>query len=195
MVAMLGLIGLTSCEKSNGESSGSKNAVSLLDKVIGQDIASASKTVESFGIPFWEKNGDGEYDWRYIFTDGESETSVPVVRLFVSNDIVCKAEYQLENAGNQASCDNTIITWGNQLNNHKIGENDVWFIYANSGQRDMDDFSKLSDFIKSANVCNVYFNVGGDHYTIGRITIRKEYEDNDYDDDFYFSILTYEWKK
>lgn len=195
-MAMLGLIGLTSCEKSNGGSGGSKNAVSLLDRVIGQDIDAASKTVESFGIPFWEKNRDWWYEWQYIFYDGESKASVPTVRLFVSDNIVCKANYQLENAGNQASCDNTIITWANQLNNHKIGENDVWFIYANSAQGgDMDDFSKLSDFIKSANDCNVYFNVGGDHYTIGRITIEKYYEDNDYDDDFYFSILTYEWKK
>lgn len=194
----LGLIGLTSCEKSNGSvssgvSSGgsgneSKSAVSLLDDVIGQEYASAKKAVEKFGIPFWEGNGD-----EYVFMDGESDTSVPVVRLFVANGSVYRATYELENAGNVASCDKIITTWLNKLNNHKIGEHNVYFTYATNEAEKIVDFSKLPNFIKNSIDCNVYFNVGEEN-PIGHIIINKEYEDNTSSEDFYWSILTYEWK-
>lgn len=197
LTVVLGLISLTSCEKSNGSSYGiggggsgneSKSAVSLLDKVIGQEYVSAKKAVEGFGIPFWEGNGD-----EYVFTDGESDAPVPVVRLFVANGSVYKATYELDNAGNVASCDKIITTWLNKLNNHKIGEHNVYFAYATNEAEKIVDFSQLPDFIKNSIDCDVYFNVGG-KTPIGRIVINKDYEDNTNSEDFYWSILTYEWK-
>lgn len=188
IAVVFGLFGLTSCENAGiNSANGAKNAVSLLDKVIGQEYAFARKTVERFGIPFWEQDGD-----EYVF-DGDGNNDL--VRLFVSNGVVYKATYELTHEPNNvASCDNIITTWANKLNNHKIGGNNVVFSFATgydgSTLYKTDDFSQLSNSIKNLTYCNIDFNVG-DQYTIGHIYIKKGYEDSG----FYWSDLIYEWNK